>query len=96
MTIHATSLSAADCGHCSRPAPSRWRVTAPQVRRPTRVGRREPWGKAHLRREGDAVTACGLVAVEWHVFWDVQLSAAGVDACSECVGVLREVVGRTR
>lgn len=47
-------------------------------------GGRCPLGTSHARRSGDRVTACGIDATEWKMFWHLPFSAAQADACPEC------------
>lgn len=66
-----------------------WLVTAPYV-----VPRMHPycvpWGEYHLRRDGAQLTACGVYAVEWHVFWGHDIAANPQEACRVCLWVSRE------
>jgi hypothetical protein len=46
-----------------------------------------PWtppGAHHARRAGEAWTRCGLTAVEWPIFWELQFSADNPLACVAC------------
>jgi hypothetical protein len=59
-----------------------------------------PPGLHHARRAGDPRTRCGLVAVEWPIFWEMEFSPVDPLACPSCaVGAVdgetskREVVG---
>jgi len=49
-----------------------------------------PFGVHHARQVGSAVTACGLPAFGWQLFWDLPFPSHVDAACVECrVVVLR-------
>lgn len=64
---------------------ARWYITASHVLRlpPGSAPFEVPWGTSHLRQLGAAETACGLPAMNWPIFWD--LNAETVEAvCETC------------
>lgn len=62
-----------------------WLVTAPHLRPRFASVDRAPWGAYHLKEDGSAVTACGMSAVAWHVFWRLSADPSDGYACSDCV-----------
>jgi hypothetical protein len=76
-----------NCPSC-RSAPPKWQVTGPQ--KEAGYGKvRRPWGTVHLRREGTQVTACGILAANWYVFWDLDFGPGNPSACAECARAQR-------
>ena len=68
-----------------------WYVTAKQgmYARTTSETVWVPTADIHLKRLGEATTACGLSTLNWQVFWlDEPSTCAGL--CTNCVRVLRE------
>ena len=62
------------------------------VRRVTaKKGIRLPYGVQHARQVGSQLTACGLAAVGWELFWDAPFPQESSSPCPEC----RRVVART-
>lgn len=64
-----------------------WQVTAPYVA--PHQADREPWGTHHVKLEGSLVTACGVSAVAWPIFWGRDFDAVAKGACPRCAQVLR-------
>jgi hypothetical protein len=62
-----------------------WLVTAPQMRPCYESVDRVPWGTYHLKENGGAMTACGMSAVTWHVFWGRAADPTDSAACPECI-----------
>lgn len=71
-----------------------WYVTARHaVDHPRRRGRNRPFGEAHVRQVGAALTACGLPSGQWVMFW--TLTFADLDRlCATCAVVGHEDLGR--
>lgn len=44
-----------------------------------------PYGPHHARRAGDGRTLCGLVAIEFVIFWDMRFDPFDRQSCPECV-----------
>jgi hypothetical protein len=44
-----------------------------------------PPGLHHARRAGEGRTRCGLTAVEWPIFWEMEFSPQDALACQDCV-----------
>ena len=42
-----------------------------------------PFERGHLRRAGDSRTACGEVAMDWPIFWDMPVGDDN-DLCVDC------------
>lgn len=65
-------------------------VTAPHTA-PAPAGDRHPrlpYGEWHARKVGSLQAACGRSAVNWHFFWTLDFTQAGLRACGECVRTL--------
>jgi hypothetical protein len=43
-----------------------------------------PSGRHHARRAGESRTQCGIVAIEWVLFWDMRFDPGDKHSCSEC------------
>ena len=52
-----------------------------------------PFGARHARRVGSLITLCGLFAVEWPMFWDMEFDAADASACEACSDAFDSLVG---
>ena len=49
----------------------RWFVSAPHKVRQGPEGAWSPYGLRHARQVGQARTECGLVALDWPMFWEL-------------------------
>ncbi|HSV40350.1 MAG TPA: hypothetical protein VLI04_16430 [Nocardioidaceae bacterium] len=47
-------------------------------------GRWVPYGLQHARQVGSSTTACGIGAVEWQIFWELQFPGARGATCPDC------------
>ncbi|KRE97993.1 hypothetical protein ASG88_17585 [Nocardioides sp. Soil777] len=47
-----------------------------------------PSGVVHARIDSELSTACGLLAVDWRVFWTRQFDVRDEDACTRCSTVV--------
>jgi hypothetical protein len=54
-----------------------------------------PYSMPHARAVGSSVTACGLFAVGWQLFWDIPFDAASPQVCQECAQAIRASSPRT-
>jgi len=82
----ATPAPHAECrlgNGCSR---HDWLVTTPVAR--SRTWPREPWGIVHVRGNGELLTACGVFAVGWPVFFDQTFDVEGYSSCESCASVV--------
>ena len=43
-----------------------------------------PAGTTHAKELGANVTACGLLATTWQIFWDVSPRSIDTDLCAAC------------
>lgn len=43
-----------------------------------------PSGRHHARRAGDSRTQCGIVAIEWVLFWSMRFDPSDKHSCREC------------
>lgn len=68
---------------CGTDDDATWLVTAAQ-QNPRHAPEREPWGTIHVRKDGEALAACGAYAVGWPVFWDREFRPVSPDACDGC------------
>ena len=75
--------------------PATWVVTA-RHRSTAAIKPAQPWGTWHVRRPGDAFTACGLPAVGWPLFWHLAHAGAGARRCRECQEVVYSEVAVLR
>lgn len=48
-----------------------------------------PYGVQHARSVGSPLTACGLSAVEWPMFWEMAFPRNTVESCEECLVAIR-------
>jgi hypothetical protein len=76
----------------SQRAPERlpiWYVTSShgtRIANPSGPAQWQPYGLHHARQAGSIVTACGLWAAEWQIFWDLAFpSAPGQTTCRMCL-----------
>jgi hypothetical protein len=46
-----------------------------------------PYGPHHARRVGDGRTLCGLVAIEWSIFWDMAFNPGDHQSCPQCASL---------
>ena len=51
-----------------------------------------PWGTVHVKRIGEARTACGKPAIGWHAFWQLHLLHDADPPCHDCGNVLRNAI----
>ncbi|GAB7007807.1 hypothetical protein JCM18899A_52830 [Nocardioides sp. AN3] len=51
-------------------------------------GIRLPYGVQHARQVGSRLTACGLAAIGWELFWDQSFPDRSTSPCPECVHVV--------
>lgn len=53
----------------------------------TRHGRSalQPYGIEHARQAGVPRTACGQVAHEWRIFWELPFPDSASSTCKECL-----------
>jgi hypothetical protein len=61
---------------------TRWYVTATHTI--GAHGAELPYGTRHARGPGDPMTACGLRALDWPIFWDMPFSGRQEQACPAC------------
>jgi len=78
--------TAAQLGHrrCQWPT---WLVSAKHRAVVSRDGDRagHPVGDHHARQSGENLTACGLVAIGWPVFWLMGFQPDDPTSCPECI-----------
>ena len=48
-----------------------------------------PVGEHHAREAGENLTACGLVAIGWPVFWLMPFKPGSSVSCTECTGAVK-------
>ena len=67
-----------------------WLVSAKHRRVVSRDGDSEwyPVGVHHAREAGENLTACGLVAIGWPVFWLMPFRAGRSTSCVECTAAV--------
>ena len=51
-------------------------------------GQWRPFGLQHARQVGASLTACGLAAAEWEIFWDLPFPSEGPAICRDCRAVI--------
>ena len=65
-----------------------WFVSARNGRRTAssqgRTWQWRPFGLHHARQVGRPVTACGVLAAEWQLFWDMPFPAEPGSTCPDC------------
>ncbi len=52
-----------------------------------------PAGEVHARHAGSGRTACGLVALEWPIFWGHEFEP-GPESCRGCLRIVGDVAVR--
>ena len=68
----------------------RWYVCAPH--RSALNAQGVPFGVRHAREVGRSVTACGLLARNWPMFWEMPFAPEVPGRCAECAdAVVREL-----
>lgn len=72
------------CAGFSSERHTEWLVTSAQEQ-PRISPERGPWGTVHARRNGSLVTACGIYAVAWPVFWGRSLGQSSDESCPTCL-----------
>lgn len=92
LSEHARRLGPSTAGTCPDGmgcTHDHWLVTSP-YEVPRAEGReRAPWGVVHLKRNGALLTACGLFAASWKVFWTHRHVPGAPQSCRACERVLR-------
>ena len=48
-----------------------------------------PYGVQHARTVGSPLTACGIAAVEWPMFWEMAFPRSPEQTCEECMVAVR-------
>lgn len=48
-----------------------------------------PYGMQHARQVGSPLTACGLTAIDWEIFWSVEFPDSDHSTCTDCVRVVQ-------
>ena len=68
-----------------------WLVSAKHRTVISRDGDRDwyPVGEHHAREAGENLTACGLVAIGWPVFWLMPFKPGSSSSCSECTAAVK-------
>lgn len=69
-------------------APVRWYVTSSH--KVGAFGDEKPYGLKHARQPGTPVTACGVLALTWPIFWDRPFAATSERTCRACGQLLHE------
>ena len=64
-----------------------WRVSSAHRAR-TSDQPAKPYDTWHARRLGDRVTACGVAAPGWPIFWEVTLAQGRDRTCPDCLTAL--------
>ncbi|WP_374456004.1 hypothetical protein [Nocardioides sp.] len=62
--------------------PETWLVVAPHEEPPW--GSQTPWGLAHIRKDGELMTACGVNTIGWKVFWMLRFPLGVPTPCPDC------------
>ncbi|RJS46751.1 hypothetical protein [Nocardioides cavernaquae] len=44
-----------------------------------------PVGEQHARKPGSPYTACGRVALDWRMFWELPFPVASAATCRHCM-----------
>lgn len=47
-----------------------------------------PYGVQHARTVGSQLTACGISAVEWPIFWEMAFPREPESSCEDCLVAL--------
>lgn len=53
-----------------------------------RAGSWQPFGNHHARQVGAPVTACGLAAHDWRMFWELPFPSTPEATCPACMAVV--------
>ena len=59
-------------------------------------GIRLPYGVQHARQVGSQLTACGLGAFTWELFWDAAFPSGSSSPCHECLRVVAPTQSHSR
>jgi hypothetical protein len=54
-----------------------------------------PLGEHHARQSGENLTACGLVAIGWPVFWLMPFEPEASTSCPNCVAAVTSAAAST-
>jgi hypothetical protein len=50
-----------------------------------------PLGAHHARQAGESLTACGVVAIGWPVFWLMPFDTGAPASCPDCIAAVISV-----
>ena len=71
--------------HVRPPLLPRWWTCSPgrSISTTSQLSRFTPWGTTHARELGSNRTACGEVAISWHLFFDRPVDPRNPNTCEE-------------